>query len=212
MEVRRLKGKGRVPGGQDGAPLLRLVLLAVFFLAGVFLGQVLARSVPERTGTELEQYLTGFVQVGAEGRQAKTLLSALVIYFRYPVAAFVLGFVSAGVLLLPAVSAVFGFFLSFSVCCFTAAFGEDGVLLALAVFGFRCMVTMPCFFLLAAPSWGMAASRLSVGSGRRSLPQVCGRSGWLRFGAVCGVLLAGVCVELFLPPYFLRLVLERILI
>ena len=176
-----------------------------FFLAGVFLGQVLARSVPERTGTELEQYLTGFVQVGSEGRQAKTLLSALVIYFRYPVAAFVLGFVSAGVVLLPAVSAVFGFFLSFSVCCFTAAFGEDGVLLALAVFGFRCMVTMPCFFLLAA-------SRLSVGSGRRSVPPVCGRSGWLRFAAVCGVLLAGVCVELFLPPYLLRLVLERILI
>lgn len=187
------------------------MLLAIFFLAGVFLGQVLARSVPERTGTELEQYLTGFVQLGAEGRQAKTLLSALVIYFRYPAAAFALGFVSAGVVLLPAVSAVFGFFLSFSVCCFTAAFGEDGVLLALAVFGFRCMVTMPCFFVGRA-LLGLAASRLSVGSGRRSVPPVCGRSGWLRFGAVCGVLLAGVCVELFLPPYFLRLVLERILI
>ena len=58
MEVRRLKGKSRVPGGQEGVPLPRLVLLAVFFLAGVFLGQVLARAVPERTGTELEQYLT----------------------------------------------------------------------------------------------------------------------------------------------------------
>ncbi len=32
-----------------------------------------------------------------------------------------------------------------------------------------------------------------------------------RYGAYLQ-LLAGVCVELFLPPYFLRLVLERILI
>ena len=144
---------------------------------------------------------------------AAAALSAVVIYFRYPLLAFLLGFASIGVVLLPCVTAAYGFFLSFSVCCFTAAFGVDGVLLALAVFGLRCMVTLPCYFLLAAASWGTSAglAAVSFGRGRRTAPVVYGRACWVRFGACCLALLAGVCAELFLSPVLLRLMLERIL-
>lgn len=135
--------------------LPRLLLLALFFLAGVLLGQVLSGRVPDTTGDELRRYLEDYVRLGGEGAPTvQTALSALVIYFRYPLFAFLLGFASIGVVLLPCVTAAYGFFLSFSVCCFTAAFGVDGVLLALAVFGLRCLVTLPCYFLLAAASWG----------------------------------------------------------
>ena len=128
--------------------LPRLLLLALFFLAGVLLGQVLSGRVPDTTGDELRRYLEDYVRLGGEGAPTvQTALSALVIYFRYPLFAFLLGFASIGVVLLPCVTAAYGFFLSFSVCCFTAAFGVDGVLLALAVFGLRCMVTLPCYFL-----------------------------------------------------------------
>ena len=138
--------------------LPRLLLLALFFLAGVLLGQVLSGRVPDTTGDELRRYLEDYVRLGGEGAPTvQTALSALVIYFRYPLFAFLLGFASIGVVLLPCVTAAYGFFLSFSVCCFTAAFGVDGVLLALAVFGLRCMVTLPCYFLLAAASWGTSA-------------------------------------------------------
>ena len=37
-----------------------------------------------------------------------------------------------------------------------------GVLLALAVFGLRCMVTLPCYFLLAAASWGTLITAIGV--------------------------------------------------
>lgn len=57
------------------------------------------------------------------------------LYIRYPLLAFFLGFASIGVVLLPCAALAFGFFLSFSVCCFTASFGGDGVVLALAVLG-----------------------------------------------------------------------------
>ena len=205
------KTKHRFP--QDGpAALPRLLLLALFFLGGAAMGQVLAGRVPAATGDELSRYLTDYVRLGGEGVSAGTALSALVVYFRYPLLAFLLGFASIGVVLLPAAAAAFGFFLSFSVCCFTAAFGADGVLLALAVFGLRCAVTLPVFFLLAVPAWGKAAAlaSLSFGRGRRSAPVAYGRAWWLRL-AVCGAaLLAGVCVDLFVSPWFLRLVLERI--
>ena len=210
MNTRRLTKRTPVQ-----LPMLpRLLLLALFFLAGIFLGQVLSGRVPDATGDELRRYLEDYMQLGGGGAPtARTVLSALVIYFRYPLMAFLLGFASIGVVLLPGVTAAYGFFLSFSVCCFTAAFGTDGVLLAMAVFGLRCLVTLPCYFLLAASSWGTAAglAAVSFGSGRRTAPVVYGRACWARFGAYCLALLAGVCGDLLLSPVLLRLMLERIL-
>ena len=216
--MRRLNWKktARGTGGYHAQPsqLPCLLMLAAFFLGGVFLGQVLAGHVPDSTGVELKNYLSGFLQIDSTGElNARTALSVLVIYFRYPLLAFLLGFASVGILLLPCVTAAYGFFLSFSVCCFTAAFGGEGVLLALVVFGLRCLVTLPCFFLLAVPSWGTssALAAVSFGRGRRTAPVVYGRACWLRLGMVTAVLLAGVCAELFLSPLLLRLLLERIL-
>lgn len=208
MEVKRA---GHPAGRPDGWP--RLLLLAFFFLGGVVLGQVLAGRVPQDAGQELRRYLTDYLTLADEqALSGRAVLSAVVIYVRYPLLAFLLGFASVGVVLLPAASAAFGFFLSFSVCCFTAAFGADGVLLALAVFGLRCAVTLPCFFLLAVPSLGTAAAlaSLSFGRGRRAAPAVYGRACWLRFCGCTAAELAGVCVELFLSPVFLRLMLQRI--
>lgn len=165
-------------------------------------------------GDELRRYLEDYVRLGGEGAPTvQTALSALVIYFRYPLFAFLLGFASIGVVLLPCVTAAYGFFLSFSVCCFTAAFGVDGVLLALAVFGLRCMVTCPAISCWRRPPGGRppGLAAVSFGRGRRTAPVVYGRACWVRFGACCLALLAGVCAELFLSPVLLRLMLERIL-
>ena len=191
----------------------RLLFLALFFFAGILLGQVFSSRVPDTTGDELARYLKDFLKVGEEDPSPRAVLSAAVLYFRYPLAAFLLGFASIGVLALPLVTGVFGGFLSFSVCCFTASFGPDGVLLALAVFGLRCAVTLPCYFLLAVPSMeqAMALASLSFGRGRRTAPVVYGRAWWSRLAVLSGVLLAGMCADLMLTPLFLRQLLERML-
>lgn len=193
---------------------MRLLLLALFFLAGVILGQVLAGRVPQATGQELERYLTGYFSLDrTKAVEQKVFLSTLLIYFRYPVLALLLGFSSMGIVLLPALSMAYGFFLSFSVCCFTASFGGGGVLLALAVFGLRCAVTLPCYFALAAPSLRNAVSlaALSFGSGRRVQPVRYGTAWWIRAGVAAVILLCGVMLDLFLSPAFLDLVLAEIL-
>lgn len=193
--------------------LSRLLFLALFFFAGVILGQVFSSRVPDATGDELTRYLADFLKVGEKDLSPGTVLSTAALYLRYPLAAFLMGFASIGVLLLPLVSGAFGFFLSFSVCCFTAAFGRDGVLLALAVFGLRCAVTLPCYFLLAVPSLERSADlfRLSLGAGRRSAPVRYGREWWRRLAVILGALLAGMCADLMLSPWFLRQLLERML-
>ena len=192
----------------------RLLVLALFFFAGILLGQVFSSRVPDTTGDELARYLKDFLKVGEEDPSPRAALSAAVLYFRYPLAAFLLGFASIGVLALPLVTGAFGGFLSFSVCCFTASFGPDGVLLALAVIGLRCVVTLPCYFLLAVPALERSAALacLSLGGGRRAGPALYGREWWGRLAAVAGVLLAGVCADLMLTPWFLRQLLERMLI
>ena len=194
-------------------PLVHVSFLALFFFAGIILGQVFSGQVPNATGDELRRYLTDFLKVDGD-LSPRAALSAAVLYFRYPLAAFLLGFASIGIFLLPLVTGIFGFFLSFSVCCFTAAFGPDGVLLALAVFGLRCAVTLPCYFLLAVPSLehSMALVSLSFGRGRRSMPVVYGREWWKRLSVISGVLLAGMCAELMLAPWFLRQLLERMFV
>ena len=192
----------------------RLLFLALFFLGGILLGQVLAGKVPDGTGDELTRYLTDYVYLyGQTAPEGRAFWETVVIYFRYPLLAVFLGFTSVGVVLLPVVAVAFGFFLSFSVSCFTAAFGGEGVLLALAVSGLRFALTLPCFFLLAVPSWqtSWALAGLSLGRGQRCAPVVYGRVWWLRAGLAAAVLLAGVCADHALSPVLLRLALERVL-
>lgn len=197
-----------------GQPLPRLLLLAACFFGGVCLGQVLAGRVPDATGQELGRYLRDYLQVDGQAVTVRSAGAALALYGRYPLLAFLLGFASIGVILLPCVSAAFGFFLSFSVSCFTAAFGPEGVLLALGVFGLRCAVTLPVFFLLAVPALGTSAALASVsfGRGRRVAAVTYGREHWRRLAVCGGVLLAGVCVDLLWGPRLLRFLLERMFV
>lgn len=201
--------------GIQSSTLPRLLLLALFFVGGVLLGQMLAERVPGGTGNELHRYLADFVQLGGqEPSIPKAAFSTLLVYYRYPLLAFLLGFASVGIVLLPFAACACGFFLSFSVCCFTAAFGGNGVLLALSIFGLRCLIMLPCFFLLAVPAWGTSASlaAISFGRGRRTAPVLYGKPYWTRLGITAAVLFLGVCAELFLSPALLRLAAERILV
>ena len=53
----------------------RLLLLALFFLCGVILGQALARRVPDDAGRELTEYLQGYLALEG-GVSPRAVLSA----------------------------------------------------------------------------------------------------------------------------------------
>ena len=187
-----------------------LLILSAMYLAGVLVGQALAGKVSADLQAELHRYLTDYLLLDREQISvAETAWNTLMLYVRYPLMAFLLGFASVGVFLLPVSAFLLGLGLSFSVGCFTTAFASAGMLLCCASFGLRVLVTLPCFLTLAVPAW--AASRqlllLSFGRGRRSTAVIFGRVYWIRFGIVLGVLLAGVCADLLLTPWLLELVL-----
>ena len=206
--------KGWRPAPGTWGPLLGLLVLGLCFLGGVLLGQGVLDRVPEETGTELERSLTGFTALeGTERHAGAVLVQTAALYLRYPLAAFALGMLPLGVGLLPLLAAAFGFFLSFAVCCFTAAFGPDGLLMALAVMGIRCLVTMPCFFWLGSGAFAdsTALALSSFGRGRRVAQRSGGRRRWVRLAVAAALLLAGMCVDMLLSPSLLAWAAKRVL-
>ena len=92
-----MKWKRQNQGVGQPSFLPRLLFLAAFFFGGVCLGQVLAGRVPDATGQELRRYLEGYLALENGGLTSGDLWAALVLYARYPLLAFLLGFASVGV-------------------------------------------------------------------------------------------------------------------
>lgn len=164
---------------------LHSLLLAVFFFLGIGAGVVCAGRISGDVERELTTYLTDYLALAqSQDLGISVVCSLTLLYLQGPVLAFLCGVCSAGILLLP--------------------------LLALAFFGFRCLVTVPCFFLLAAPAMGRAAALRGLSRGRRGAAfSACGRGCWLGFGIVCLILCLGAWIELRLSPFLLRALLER---
>ena len=174
-------------------------------------GCCLRRTDLRGCGTELTTYLTDYLALAqSQDLGISVVCSLTLLYLQGPVLAFLCGVCSAGILLLPLLAAAAGFFPAYAAGCLTASFGGRGLLLALAFFGFRCLVTVPCFFLLAAPAMGRAAALRGLSRGRRGAAfSACGRGCWLGFGIVCLILCLGAWIELRLSPFLLRALLER---
>lgn len=184
-----------------------LVLVCLLLVLGAVLGFAVCRAVPQQDRQELSDYLHQYAKATADGRgPSASALSVAAAYFRYPLAAALLGLTAAGLVLLPVLSVAQGFFLSFSVGCFARALGRGGVYLALAAFGPRCLFVLPCTLLLTVQG-------LSAAARRRDGQKVRLTEGayWRRVG-LCGlILLIGAALELTFGPRLLQWVIARTL-
>jgi len=187
-----------------------LLVLCVFFIVGAGLGRLGHSYVTAGDNEELARYICSYADlVSGSKNTAADICSVVLLYFRYPLFYFFLGFLSVGALLIPFTCAVQGFFLSFSISCFASSLGKSGVLLALSAFGIRCLFMLPCCFLLAAWSFLSAKDRISrtgTGAGRNS---VSAGSFW-RFAICVIVLLVGSVLELSVVPRLFSLALAKI--
>lgn len=189
--------------------LLTLGLFFLSFLIGLYVGAALAGRQSTVVVPELRRYLDAYASAKQQSvLTLRQVFGSLFLYFRYPVLAFLLGFASFGMVLIPLVSALLAFSFSYSVCCFTAALGTKGVLMALALLGLRYMLTLPCFFVLAAPalrtSWEL--TRCTLGGGARRGAVLFDRAYFSRILPASAVLAAGALLDLWLTPWLLRLV------
>ncbi|NLA86338.1 MAG: hypothetical protein GX847_03455, partial [Clostridiales bacterium] len=105
-------------------------------------------------GTALNEYISGYLSFFLTDASAEvSLFSAVASNFKYHLLALFLGFSILGVVSIPFLSAVRGFFLSFSVSAVIKLFGSRGILLALSIFGINTLITIPCFFVLSVSAF-----------------------------------------------------------
>ena len=184
-----------------------LLALSAFTALGVLGGYAAASNSAPRMGNELQRYFETYLALGTRSSfGAETLLGTIVCYFRAPFFAFLLGFASVGVLLIPLVCAFQGFLISYSLFCFAFSLGRVSFPLLLALFGIRLLTVLPCMLLLGTAALDKSRSLLLLScAGPRAGPVAYGSAYWYRFGVGCVCLFLGSMLELWLVPQFLLL-------
>ena len=183
----------------EGTPAL--VVTAAFFTLGALVGCLMAFRIHTGGADALYAYLEQFLALAREGGLSLPEFPALLWRtLRWPLAAFLLGFTALGLLGIPLLSALRGFFLAFSVASFSRAYGHSGLTVAFLLQGIPGLLSVPAFLLLATQSISSAYRLAGRGSGqgRREFPY--GRDYFLRCGLCAGVLFASLLVECYLVP------------
>ena len=199
------RGAGKTVQSSAAAQMFCLALL---FALGMLGGYFYAEHCREEASLSLRAYLSDYCRLFQDGGAAVSLFSAVLLYFGYVAAAFLLGLTAVGVAGIPLLLAAFGFMSMFAVACFAMVYGRRGVLLALAAMGIRMALTLPCLLWVAGRAWSAAFSLSGIGGGKRCAPVRYDRKYFYRLGVCVVLLLLGICAEQYLTPVLFRLALS----
>lgn len=181
--------------GPENGVLPALAVLGVCFFSGGLAGCLLAGRVGGAGSESLSAYLNSFLQSAGAGEMEGPALASLAWgELRWPFLVLLLGFTALGLLALPAVFALRGFLLAFSISSFVRLLGREGCLLAILVFGIPGALAVPALFVLGVQSF-LAARSLACrvwGDGRGPVPY--GKRYFLR----CGMCAAALCMCILL--------------
>ena len=133
----------RQTGRGPGSSWLYSLLLAVFFFLGILAGIMCACRASAQISEELSTYLSAYLNAVRQRTSSPDVgCSLAAMYIWGPALAFLLAFTGIGAVLLPLLTAAYGFFPAYAVSCMAASFGRQGVLMASVFFGLRCLITL----------------------------------------------------------------------
>lgn len=186
--------------------LLQMLFLSLCFLLGIIAGQVLAGRYSKSYYIDISAYLSDYLLLsGSNERSMQLLLATAQLYFRDVFFVFLLGLSAIGAIMIPLYTLMVSAFLSYSVSCFIAVFGSRGAFLAFALFGFRALIIIPCYFFLSVPAWKFSLGFMATFSGKKSrsghlIPE---RRYWLCLATIFGVLFLACFLEFWFAPALL---------
>ena len=188
---------------ETGEDAFGLILCVIFFLGGVFIGTFTARALDDAGTWALYHSISGYIYQIADGTYVPpNFFSVLWSTGRYHFLVLFLGFSLLGVLCLPVVSGLQGFYLSFSIAAFIRAFGMEGWPMAFSLFGLGALITVPSFLLLASQAFSssLQLGKAGLGAGKLYFGSLYSKGYFMRALLCLAGILAAVLLELYLTP------------
>lgn len=203
----RIRKKWDLPSEQSGA----LAILAVSFLLGGTAGCFLAALSGGAGLEELGGYLTDYLSLAREGDLPRGSWSLLWGQAKYLLAVLVLGLTALGLVGLPVLFGIRGFFFSFPVACFCRVFGSRGLFPAFTLFALPALLWAPALFLAGVYGFLSAQQllRRSLGESRGGIP--LNGPWWCRASLCMGLVLAAGLLEYWVVPVLLRAAAQVVL-
>lgn len=205
MNKRNLTSK-RIKGS---ASYVGIMLTAIFFICGTVLGTFTAGSIDASGSSTMYGDIYNYIKLIESGSfERADFISALFSAYEYHLLVIFLGLSIPGFVIVPIVSGVRGFYLSFSIAAFIKVFGFGGTLTAVGLFGLTAIITIPCLFILSAQSFNASYGLwLAVrGRSKMGIAQNYNRGYFLRCAICLAVLFISVIIELYLTPWFVSAV------
>lgn len=156
--------KRRFSPGSLRAPRLGLpafAFCAVSFLLGVLLGVLLSGGVTE--GDFASELFSGYGKSVLSGGGKPNFTSVFLSVAWYHLLAILLSFTMLGVALIPLVSAVRGFTLSFTLAALVRLYASQGVAAGMLLVGFTALLSVPIFFLVSVDAMCASGELVRVG-------------------------------------------------
>lgn len=186
--------KKRLRAGKEN-DIRRVVLLSLFFLAGIILGAATAKLIPPEDMQLLRELVISRGEAVSLQPEKTGLLPVLWVYSRGMILLMVLHSCHRALVPVLVLCTAKAAGLSFSMCAFAGAMGHHGLLIALAMLGFRCLFCLPTTLFLAdslIKGWWSADTAQRV-------------SFWQRVLIAGAMLLTGALLEWIVSPRLLAL-------
>ena len=190
------------------------ISLAISFLAlalGIASGCIFANKADDAT---LSTLISSDVLALINGESGEySLISTLFNLFKYPATLLFLAFSATGVFLTPCVVFSKGFFLSLSVSSVISAFGKNGFLLSLSMFGLQSLISIPIILLFSAVTFEFSkpfAQLVFLTASTNRGKQIKTGSLFFIFLIVLVFLLISSLLDAFITPKLVSLSLKNI--
>lgn len=188
-----------------------LLPLAISFFLGTVTGCLWAGWAAEAESGTLTAYIEGYLSAARSGAlTVPSVFSLLWETFRWPLLTWILAFTAFGVIGIPVLFALRGFFLAFAAASFIRVLGGAGAVLSVLLFGVTGLLTLPVLFVLGTQGFTACCTlgaRLLGDKHRGGIPYE--RTYFLRSGICFFVLLLSVCMEQAILPVLLTAAVGR---
>jgi hypothetical protein len=172
-------------------------LVSTFFFLGLLIGSISANYLSIENAEILRSF---FLNSENLFYAEKSFLSCLLSNISLSLLSIFLGFSFFGFTMIPPLSGIRGFFLSFSAAAVIRALGKEGFIIAFARFGIPAIISLPCFFILCVQSFGASYGLTGRILNSRSIGAIYEKDYFLRCAFCLGALVLAAILETYFSP------------